>query len=139
MQLKDIMAKQVITIAAEETAVNAARQMEESNIGCVVVANAGKVLGIITDRDLTVRCLSKGHNAQQCQVANHMSSPVTTARPEMDILDAAHLMTAEKVKRLPVVADDRLVGLVSFSDVAQAMDRPMHDLMVGMGAGRRNT
>jgi CBS domain-containing protein len=137
MHLKDIMAKKVITIGGEETIVNAAKRMEESNIGCVVVTNAGKVLGIITDRDLAVRCLSKDHNSGQCRVSSHMSSPVITARPEMDILDAAHLMTGEKVKRLPVVEDDRLIGLVSFSDVAQAMDRPMHDLMVGMGAARR--
>ena len=58
-------------------------------------------------------------------------------QPGMDILDVAHLMTEQKVKRIPVVEGNQLIGLVSFSDVAQAMDRPMHDLMMGMGAARR--
>lgn len=137
MQLKGIMAKNVLTISSEDTIAGAARRMQEANIGCLVITNAGRVEGIITDRDLAVRCVSQGHNPQQCQVSNHMSSPVITTQPEMDILDAAHLMTEQKVKRLPVVEGDQLIGLVSFSDVAQAMDRPMHDLMVGMGAARR--
>jgi CBS domain-containing protein len=137
MQLKGIMAKNVLTITSEETIAGAARRMQEANVGCLVITNSGKVQGIITDRDLAVRCISQGHNPQQCHVSNHMSSPVITTEPDMDILDAAHLMTEQKVKRLPVVEGDQLIGLVSFSDVAQAMDRPMHDLMVGMGAARR--
>jgi CBS domain-containing protein len=138
MQLKGIMAKNVLTITGEETIAGAARRMQEGNVGCLVITNAGSVQGIITDRDLAVRCISQGHNPQQCHVSNHMSSPVITTQPDMDILDAAHLMTEQKVKRLPVVEGDQLIGLVSFSDVAQAMDRPMHDLMVGMGAARRS-
>jgi CBS domain-containing protein len=137
MQLKGIMAKNVLTITSEETIAGAARRMQEANVGCLVITNAGNVQGIITDRDLAVRCISQGHNPQQCHVSSHMSSPVITTEPNMDILDAAHLMTEQKVKRLPVVEGDQLIGLVSFSDVAQAMDRPMHDLMVGMGAARR--
>jgi CBS domain-containing protein len=137
MQLKGIMAKNVLTITSEETIAGAARRMQEANVGCLVITNAGNVQGIITDRDLAVRCISQGHNPQQCHVSNHMSSPVITTEPDMDVLDAAHLMTEQKVKRLPVVEGDQLIGLVSFSDVAQAMDRPMHDLMVGMGAARR--
>jgi len=75
--------------------------------------------------------------ATSCQVSNYMSSPVITAQPGMDILDAAHLMAEQKVKRVPVVEGNQLIVLVSFSDVAQAMPSPMHDLMVGMGAARR--
>lgn len=137
MQLKDIMAKKVVTVTGEESVADAARKMREANIGCLVVTNTRSVKGIITDRDLAVGCLSDGHDARRCEVSHHMSSPVITAGPNMDILEAAHLMTEKKIKRLPVVEREQLVGLVSFSDIAQAMDRPMHDLMVGMGAARR--
>ena len=66
-----------------------------------------------------------------------MSSPVITAEPTMDIWDANRLMTHKKIKRLPVVKEGELIGIVSFSDIAQALDKPMHDLLVGVGAVRR--
>lgn len=137
MQLQDIMSRNLITCAREETIAVAARKMREANIGCLVVTNSGTVLGIITDRDLAVNCIPGGHQAQQCQVANHMSNPVITASPSMDIIDAAKLMNEKMVKRLPVVESGQLVGLVSFSDISQALAQPMHDLMMGMGAARR--
>lgn len=136
MQLKDIMTKEVITITEDETIANAARRMQEADVGCLVVTGAS-VTGIITDRDLAIKCVGEGHNPTECQVSQYMSRPVTTAEPGMDILDAAHLMTEKQVKRLPVVDGDQLIGLVSFSDIAGAMERPMHDLMLGMGAARR--
>lgn len=137
MQLKHIMARNVITVAQEETIVNAASRMRVANIGCLVVTNAGAVKGIITDRDLAVKCVSARHNPQQCLVGEHMSNPVIVADPGMDALDAAHLMTERRVKRLPVVEGDQLVGLVSLSDIALAMEQPMHDVLSGMGAARR--
>ncbi len=137
MQVRDIMRREVVTISGDETIAVAARRMRDANVGCLVVTNAGSVIGIITDRDLTVRCLSNGDIAQECWVRQHMSSPVVTATPDMDILDAAHLMTERQVKRLPVMEERELVGLVSFSDVALALDRPMHDLLLGFGGARR--
>jgi CBS domain-containing protein len=137
MQLKDIMARKVATIDGDDSIFSAARLMRTSNVGCLVVTNAGNVKGIITDRDLATACLSEGHDSRLCQVAGHMSNPVITGSPSMDILDAAHLMTEKRVKRLPVVEGTKLVGLVSMSDIAQAMDRTMHDLLFGMGAARR--
>ncbi len=137
MQLQDIMSRDLITCAGEETIAVAARKMREANIGGLVVTNAGRVRGIITDRDLAVGCISGGDQAQQCQVAEHMSSPVITAPPSMDILDAASLMNEQRVRRLPIVERDQIVGLVSYSDITQALAQPMHDLMIGMGPARR--
>ncbi len=137
MELKEIMAKNVCTMTGEETVTDAAKMMRECNVGCLVITNEDSVRGIITDRDLAAGCIGDGHKPEECAVSNHMSSPVITAEPATDIMEAAHMMTEKKVKRLPIVDGKRLVGLVSFSDVAMAMDRPMHDLMVGMGAARR--
>ena len=137
MQIKEIMARQVITIRPEETVAAAARRMAQASIGCLVVANAGAVKGIITDRDLAVRCIAEGDDPRQCTVAQHMTTALVTASPTMDVLDAAHLLVQRRVKRLPVVEEERLVGLVSLSDIAQALDQPLHDLLLGMGAARR--
>jgi CBS domain-containing protein len=137
MQLKDIMAKKVITIAEDQTTFTAASLMREASIGCLVVTNKGKVEGIITDRDLTVRCLTEGHNPLLCGISQHMSHPVITAGPGMDVLYAVHLMSNKKIKRLPVVEGDQLVGLVSFSDIANAMIQPMAHLLAGLGVSRR--
>ena len=139
MQLKDIMAKRVVTVTEDESVFNAANLMRQASIGCLVIAWAGKAKGIITDRDLAIRCLSEGHNSTLCPVSKHMSTPVITAGPDMDVLYAAHLMTNKKIKRLPVVEgeDQQLVGLVSFSDIANAMMQPMMHLLAGLGASRR--
>jgi|SRR3990172_771415 len=136
MQLRDIVHAKVITIEGSEAVTQAAKRMKEANVGCIVVTGSA-VMGIITDRDLTVRCLAEGHDSRTCTVSQHMTSPAIVVSPTLDVLDTAHLMTERKVKRLPMVEAGHLVGLVSFSDIAQAMDRPLHDLMIGMGAARR--
>lgn len=139
MQLKDIMAKHVVTVTEGDSVFSSANLMRQASIGCLVVAKAGKAQGIVTDRDLAIRCLGEGHNPTLCPVSQHMSAPVTTAGPDMDVLYAAHLMTNKKIKRLPVVEgeDQQLVGLVSFSDIANAMMQPMMHLLAGLGASRR--
>lgn len=137
MQVRDLMKKGVVTIDQQETIKVAAEKMRNANIGCLVVTNADTVKGIITDRDLAVRCVGDGHNPQQCPVSHHMSSPVTSTTPDADVLGTLEVMTTKMVKRLPVIEDGHLVGMVSFSDVAAALDQPMHELLIGMGAVRR--
>jgi CBS domain-containing protein len=137
MQLKDIMAKHLVTVTEDESVFNAANLMRQASVGCLVIARAGRAQGIITDRDLTIRCLGEGHNPLLCPVSQHMSVPVITAGPDMEVLYAAHLMSNKKIKRLPVLEDEQLIGLVSFSDIANAMMQPMVHLLAGLGASRR--
>jgi CBS domain-containing protein len=137
MQIKEVMAKNVVTATHEESSAGAARKMREANIGCLVVVNSGAVKGIVTDRDLTMQCTSEGHDPQRCRISHSMTTPVFTVQPSTDILVAAQTMKEKQVKRLPVVDGNKLVGLVSLSDISQALADPMHDLMVGMGAVRR--
>ena len=137
MKLEDIMIRKVITVSSLETVVEAAKKMREANVGCLVVNDDRNVKGVITDRDLVVGCLGEGHNARECRVAQHMSSPVIIAEPGWDIFEASRVMTEKQVKRLPVMQDKKLVGLVSFSDIAQALNKPMRELLVGADATRR--
>lgn len=136
MRLRDIMAKKVLTIKADDSVSAAALRMKESNVGCLLVVGSGPQ-GIITDRDIAVRCVAEEHDTCECQVSQHMSNPLITATPDMDVLDAARLMTRKQIKRLPIMEGQKLVGLVSLSDVALALDKPMHNLLIGMGAARR--
>jgi CBS domain-containing protein len=137
MHIREIMAKNVITVAPDSSVAEAAGAMRRANVGCVVVVNAGAVKGIVTDRDLAVQCTSEGHNPQSCRVSDYMTTPVFTIQPSTDILSAAQTMGDKHVKRLPVVEGNKLIGLVSRSDISQALAKPMHSLLVGMGTVER--
>ena len=137
MRIEEIMNRNVVTSKEEETVTTAAKHMKEAHVGCLVVVDGEKVRGIVTDRDLAVGCLSEGHDPGECPVALHMTSPVTTVSADMDILHAAHMLTEGRIKRLPVVEGERLIGIASFSDIAMAMDQPILDLLVDMRTARR--
>lgn len=139
MRIKDVMSSEVATSAENETIAGAAKKMADMNVGSLVVVEAGMVYGLITDRDIATGCVGEGHDPRVCVVSQHMSSPVYTVRPDTDVLEAAQMMTVKRVKRLPVVDGVRMVGLVSMSDLAKAMEQPMHNLLasIGMDAPKR--
>ncbi len=117
--------------------------MREAEVGCLVATDDGEIAGIITDRDLVVRCLSEGHDFKCCLVSQHMSVPVISVPPSKDMLETAHMMMERDIRRIPVIESGQTVGLVSLSDIAQAMDtavqqmdNAVHDLLMGMGASR---
>ncbi|MBM3944527.1 MAG: CBS domain-containing protein [SAR202 cluster bacterium] len=133
MKIRDIMSEGVATTSENESIIRAAIKMAEENVGSLVVVEGGMVYGIITDRDIIVGCIAEAHDAGQCTVMQHMSAPVVTVGEDDDALQAAHLMTTKRVKRLPVVDRSRLVGLVSVADVAKSMERPLFDLLESIG------
>ncbi len=143
MLIRDVMSTYVHTIRQSDTAAAAAREMKDADVGCLIVADDGVVEAVITDRDLAIRCLGEGHDSNVCPVSEHMSSPAVTVDATSDMLEAARLMRQLEIRRVPVVLEGRLAGVVSLSDIAQAMDkamvemdRAMHDLLLGLGASR---
>jgi signal-transduction protein with cAMP-binding, CBS, and nucleotidyltransferase domain len=140
---QEIMSTHIHTIAVENTLMDAAKKMREAEVGCLVATDDGEIAGIITDRDLVVRCLSEGHDFKCCLVSQHMSVPVISVPPSKDMLETAHMMMERDIRRIPVIESGKTVGLVSLSDIAQAMDtavqqmdNAVHDLLMGMGASR---
>ena len=121
MQLKDVMKSEVISVGQDSTVTDAARRMREANIGCLLVLEGDSLMGIVTDRDLLIGCLGAGHNPAESRVSQYMSSPVITESPSTEIQIAAHMMVSRRIKRLPLVEDGKLVGLVSFSDIGHSM------------------
>ena len=119
MKLRDIMTKQVVRIQPEETIAVAARMLEHNNIGAIPVCNdEGKLCGMITDRDIVIRCLAAGKSPQTTSVREVMTSRIYVARPDMDASLAAGLMGREQIRRLPVMENGRLCGMISLGDLA---------------------
>jgi len=119
MKLKEIMTKDVIRIHPEESVAVAARALARYNIGVLPVCGSdGALWGLVTDRDLVTRCLAAGRSPAQTRVRDVMTTRLVTARPDMDTGAAARLMGTGQIRRLPVVENGRLCGMVSLGDMA---------------------
>ena len=119
MKLREIMTAQVIRVQPEEPVGVAARLLTQYNIGALPVCGQdGALRGLVTDRDIVTRCLAAGKDPQRTRVAEVMSSQVLYARPDMEANVAAHYMGRQQIRRLPVVENGRLCGMVSLGDLA---------------------
>ena len=120
MKLRDIMTNQVVRIHPEETVAVAARMLEHNNIGAMPVCGSdGRLYGMVTDRDLVTRCLAAGKSPQTTSVREVMTGKVYVGRPDMEVSLAASLMGREQIRRLPVMENGRLCGMVSLGDMAR--------------------
>ena len=119
MKIRDIMTDAVIRIHPEECVAVAARQLAHYNIGAMpVCGNDGRVIGVVTDRDIVTRCLASDRSPEKTKVREVMTGSVVSATPDMSAAMAASLMGHKQVRRLPVVENGKLCGMVSLSDLA---------------------
>ncbi len=118
MQLRDIMTSEICCANPSESLVEVAAEMKRHNVGAMPICQDGKLVGILTDRDIVTECVASGGNPKDCKVSSFMSPPFIYGTPDMDIGEAAQLMGREQIHRLPVVDGGRLVGLVSIGDLA---------------------
>ncbi len=119
MKLREIMTNPVVRIHPEENAAVAARMLARYNIGALPVCGSdGRICGLITDRDLVTRCLAAGRSPASTTVRQVMTPKVVAGRPDMDASEAADIMGREQVRRLPVLENGRLCGMVSLGDIA---------------------
>lgn len=118
MDMKNIMTKVVTTITPEDTVERAAQMMKEHNVGSIPVCRGEEVVGIITDRDITLRSSAQGQNVRQQKVSEIMSSNPVTGTPNMDVHEAARLMSERQIRRLPIVDNNKVVGIVALGDLA---------------------
>ena len=103
----------------EECVAVAARQLAANNIGAMpVCSNDGRLIGVVTDRDMVIRCLASGKSPEKTRVREVMTGSVVSVAPDTGVHTAATVMGHRQVRRLPVVEDGRLVGMVSLSDLA---------------------
>ena len=119
MKVRDLMTSPVVKIGAEETVEVAARTLAQYNVGALPVCRAdGKLCGVVTDRDLVTRCVAANRSPTQTRVREVMTGQLTTVKPDMEAGVAAHLMGRQQIRRLPVVENGVLCGMVSLGDLA---------------------
>lgn len=120
MQVRELMNKSVVSITPEESAALAARLLSRHDLGSLpVCSQSGALLGIVTDRDIITRCVAAGEDPSRVPVEDIMTRTPTTIAPGEDIRTAAHEMALRQIRRLPVVEDGAVVGMVSLGDLAR--------------------
>jgi len=125
LRVEDVMVKEVIKINEDVTTQEAAELMNKYEIGCLIAVKRGKVSGILTERDLLKRVVAEAKDASKLRVRDVMTSPLVVAEPGMDLGEAVRLMFQMKIKKLPVVEEKRLIGLVSLTDIARFQPQMM--------------
>lgn len=118
MRVKDLMTSSVTCVRPETSIAQVAKQMKQENVGSIPVCNdRGETLGIITDRDIVLRSVSNGNNPKTAK--DIMTKNLVCANPNMDTHQAALLLAKYQVRRLPVVDNNKLVGMLSMADIAR--------------------
>ena len=126
MKIREIMTPSVVRIHPEESVAVAARTLSRYNIGILPVCGSdGHLCGLVTDRDLVTRCVAAGRNPETTAVRDVMTRHMIVVRPDMDSSIAAHMMGAEQIRRLPVMENGRLCGMVSLGDLANRQESIM--------------
>lgn len=130
--VRDLMTREPRVVDPEATVREAALIMREEDAGIIPVCQNGRILGVVTDRDLAVRFLAEGGDPDRVPVSEVMSGDVQVATPDDLLVDAIRVMGEEHVRRLPVVdRDDRIIGILSMSDVAREaeVDHALQDAL----------
>lgn len=118
MQVKDMMSSHLITVDREETVAAAARLLSRHNVGALPVTKDGRLVGMLTDRDIAIRCVAANCDPNHTRVRAVMSAGAVTIPAEENGLQAARTMGRHQVRRLPVTSNGRLVGMLSQADLA---------------------
>jgi CBS domain-containing protein len=121
MKVKDAMAKTISSATKNEHIVDVARKMKHEDAGFLpIVENGGRLVGVITDRDIVIRCIAEGHDPKSDTVEHCMTAQAVSISPEDDIQDAARKMESEEIRRLAVTDNGRVVGVLSHGNLVQA-------------------
>jgi CBS domain-containing protein len=117
MRLADLMTEGVVTAAGADSLRHVGELMRDRNVGSVVVCEQGRPVGVITDRDLALAVVADGVDAEE-PAGRHASRPIVSGEAEMDLEEAVAVMVQHRIRRLPVVDGEQLVGIVTIDDLA---------------------
>jgi CBS domain-containing protein len=135
-KVRDVMSTDPIVLHQDETIADAARAMRANSVGAVLVADGDRLRGLVTDRDIVVRAVADD-KGPQTPVAQVCSAEIVAVDAGEDAGEAVRLMREHAVRRLPVIDNGQLAGIVSLGDLAEAMD---HDSALGqISAAAPNT
>ena len=113
------MVTTVITVQQETSVYEAVKLLNKNRIGCLVVVYNDDIVGILTERDLLERVLEKCRNPKEIEISEVMTKTLILGSPDMEVFEATRLMMENKVKKLPIIKERRLVGIITVTDIAQ--------------------
>ena len=119
MKVKDLMTSDPAKVGPDDVIAKAATLMKQEDCGAIPVVRDGMLIGIITDRDITIRGVAAGRDAKTTKVSEIMSADPITIGPDADIAEAATLMAKSQVRRLPVVDKGQLLGILVTAQLAR--------------------
>jgi CBS domain-containing protein len=120
MNVRDAMARIVHRAKKDDKVGDVANTMKQEDIGFVPVVDGEKLIGVITDRDIVISCIAEGHDPRGETAEHLMSREITVISPDDDLEEAGRIMEREEIRRLPVVENGRLVGVLSHGHLVQA-------------------
>jgi CBS domain-containing protein len=121
--IRNVMSKNVFKLPATATVADAAKAMRDSNVGSVIIEEQGKLFGLVTDRDIVVRTIADGRDPTTTRLSDTCSKTLVSLGPEDDTDRAVEIMRERSVRRIPVVENGKVIGIVSLGDLAMERDR----------------
>jgi CBS domain-containing protein len=119
MKAKDVMTKEPSTLGPQATLGEAATLMRQEDCGSIPIVDGGRLVGIVTDRDIVVRAIAAGKDARSTHVSEVMSADPVTIAPDTDVDEASKVMADRQIRRLPVVEDGKLAGILVIGQIAR--------------------
>lgn len=119
--VKDVMTTPIITVDAKSSVCEVAEVMSSKRIGCIIITDKGKHVGIATERDMVQRVLAKGLDASRVKMTEIMSQPLITTEADTSIVDAIRMMDKKEIRRLLVVEKGKVVGIATQRDLLRAL------------------
>lgn len=118
LKVREIMSKDIASLRSDDSIERAAQLMKQYNCGSIPVCTQDKIIGIVTDRDIAVRSVASGQDVSEQRVGDIMTDHVVFGSPEMEVADAARLMSDRQIRRLPIVENNSLIGIVALGDIS---------------------
>ncbi|NUO73605.1 MAG: CBS domain-containing protein [Frateuria sp.] len=132
--VEDVMTRNPRTMSPQDTLADAAKVMDELNVGVVPVCDGDRLCGMVTDRDIVVRGLARDVDPKSCKLADVMSGHVRTARQDDDVDEVLSDMASAQIRRMAVVdGQDKLVGILSIGDIAAKSPEDEEDVAMSLG------
>jgi CBS domain-containing protein len=119
LKVRDVMVREVITVDENTTVKEAVDTMNQFQVGSLIILERGKAKGIVTERDFLKRVIAEGKDVKTTKVKEIMTTPLVVVGPSTDLEEAVKLMFQSKIKKLAVVEANKLVGIVTLTDIAR--------------------
>jgi CBS domain-containing protein len=119
MRAEDVMTREPVTLGPEATLGEAATLMRQEDCGSIPIVEAGRLVGIVTDRDIVIRAVAAGKDPRSTRISEIMSADPVCIDPKTDVDEASKVMADRQIRRLPVVDDGKLVGILVIGQIAR--------------------